>query len=94
MEIYCFPASHCYGELFTLVYTFMEDLLALDATFMDELVSLSGRARSLFYKSNKTVFRLLSRNIRNKHEENTKETRNFYAHLLISGYNCGIITSR
>ena len=36
MEIYCFPASHFYGELFTLVYTFMDDLLAFDATFMDE----------------------------------------------------------
>ena len=65
-----------------------------DATFMDELVSLSGRARSLFYKSNKTVFRLSSRNIRNKREENTKETRNIYANLLIFGYDCGIITSR
>ena len=82
------------GELFALNNIFMDDLLAFDATFMDELVSLSGRARSLFYKSNKTVFRLLSRNIRNKHEENTKETRNIYAHLLIFGYNCGIITSR
>ena len=81
-------------ELFTLGYTFMGDLLVFDATFMDELVSLSGRARSLFYKSNKTIFRLSSRNIRNKHEENAKETRNIYAHLLILGYNCGIITSR
>ena len=82
------------GELFTIDLTFADDLWAFDATFMDELVSLSGRARSLFYKSNKTIFRLSSRNIRNKHEENTKETRNIYAHLLILGYNCGIITSR
>ena len=94
MAIYCFPTSHFWGELFTLVYTFMDDLLVFDATFMDELVSLSGRARSLFYKSNKIIFRLSSRNIRNKHEENTKETRNIYARLLIFGYNCGIITSR
>ena len=85
---------HFLWELFALVYTFMDDLLVFDATFMDELVSLSGRARSLFYKSNKTVFRLSSRNIRKKHEENTKETRNIYAHLLIFGYDCGIITSR
>ena len=82
------------GELFTLVYTFMDELMVFDATFMDGLVSLSGRVRSLFYKSNKTFFRLSSRNVRNKHEENTKETRNIYAHLLILGYNCGIITSR
>ena len=82
------------GELFALNDIFMDDLLAFDATFMDELVSLSGRARSLFYKSNKTIFRLSSRNIRNKREENTKETRNIYAHLLIFGCNCGIITSR
>ena len=82
------------GGLFALDDIFMDDLLVFDATFMDELVSLSGRARSLFYKSNKTIFRLSSRNIRNKHEENTKETRNIYAHLLIFGYNCGIITSR
>ena len=79
MEIYCFPASHFYGELFTLVYTFMDDLLALDATFMDELASLSWQARGIFCKTTRTVFRLLSRNIRKKHEENTKETRNFYA---------------
>ena len=82
------------GGLFALTNIFMDDLLTFDDTFMDELVSLSGRARSLFYKSNKTVFRLLSRNIRKKHEENTKETRNIYAYLLIFGYNCGIITSR
>ena len=63
--------------------TFMDEHFAFDVTFMDELVSLSGRARSLCYKSNKTVFRLLSRNIRNKHEENTKETRNVCAALLI-----------
>ena len=91
----CLSPSHTFsGELFSLVYSFMDDLLAFDATFMDELVSLSGRARSLFYKSKRTIFRLPSRNIRNKHEENTKETRNIYAHLLIFGYDCGIITSR
>ena len=81
-------------DLFAFAYTFMDDLFAFDYTFMDELVSLSGRARSLYYKSNRTILGLSSRNIRNKHEENTKETRNIYAHLLIFGYDCGIITSR
>ena len=95
MELHGAPQITIFrGELFTLVYTFMDDLLAFDATFMNELVSLLGEARSLLYKSNKTIFRLSSRNIRNKHEENTKETRNIYVHLLIFGYNCGIITSR
>ena len=39
------------GELFALVYTFMGDLLAFDATFMDELVSLSDEQGVCFTKA-------------------------------------------
>ena len=59
-------------DLFAFAYTFMDDLFTLDATFMDELVSLSGRARSLFYKTIRPFF-VFQVEICAK---NTKKTRN------------------
>ena len=62
-------------ELFTLVYTFMDDLLVFDATFMDELVSLSGeqgvcftKAIGPFFVFQVEIYAINTKKTRKKHE--------------------------